>query len=236
MTTLQVLLEKHRVPIYVGDRQKLYYAESGAELAPYKDELLPLLRPMWASALSRPLEDELVVKDSDQYTFSEKNRVYLVLSGSDISAIFLHKAKEYRDIPGLGVGICLVHENYQGQGLMSQLIKLAIWDTSAQFLVLNTQNQHMVQTIRQFCPKGYLHPIDSPIPDEIRAMAQSFVHHPDQYDAEHMIERRFYSDGNPLYGDRRNRISTHEDIQRFFEENVHFDQGDSVLVIGIRPE
>lgn len=119
---------------------------------------------------------------------------------------------------------------------MSRLIARSIEDTNPPFLTLHTQNQHMVQTVRKFCPKGYLFPIDGTIPKPILEMGSAFAKYPDRYNRELMLEHGFYLEGNPLYGDRKERVSSHSDIRNFFKENVDFQNGDSLLVIGIIPK
>jgi hypothetical protein len=167
-------------------------------------------------------------------SFAPENRVYLVTKDQlEISAIFLHKIKKYKDIIGLGVGICLVHQDLQGRGIMAQLITKAIKDIDVKFLVYHTQNQHMVAVGRKFCPIGRLFPVDGDIPDTVLDMGETFRHVPELYDRAHMIERNFYLDGNPLYGDRKEKISQHPEIADFFQRQVKFQNGDAVLVVGI---
>lgn len=181
------------VSLNLGVAFDVYSSKSGLLLEPLKTMLLPKLRPMWANALSRSIDDNLVIEDSEAYTFSEKNRVYIVTVGNEIVAIYLHKIKEYEGVRGLGVGICLVDEKFQGQGLMSKLIARSIDDIKPSFLALHTQNQHMVQAVRKFCPKGYLFPIDGKQPDLIKAMGRQFSHNPEKYDPDLMLERGFLS-------------------------------------------
>jgi hypothetical protein len=232
MIDINQVLSPFRTAVLGDDTHIVYFMRSGGDLEPYRQILLPFLLPLWASALSRTVDDDLVIEDAGKYPFGLFNRVYLVVTGSEISAIYLHKVKYYEAIPVLGVGICLVGENYQRQGLISRLIERSIADIHPMYLTFHTQNQHMVQTGRKFCPKGSLFSIDQPIPSYIYEMGVVFAHKSDRYDVDHMIERGFYAEGNPLYGDRRPRESNAEDVRSYFHDHVNFDNGDSLLVIG----
>jgi hypothetical protein len=116
---------------------------------------------------------------------------------------------------------------------MPKLIAKSIDDLDVSHLTFHTQNQHMVQAVRRFCPKDRLFPIDGNVPEDVKEMGISFAKYPERYDSNLMVEKKFYVEGSPLYGDKKERISSHEDIKLFFEQNVNFQEGDSVLVIGL---
>ncbi|MEK7497638.1 MAG: hypothetical protein AAB656_01835 [Patescibacteria group bacterium] len=220
---------------------KHFRFKSGSEFSYIKSYILPYIIPLWASALSRPMDDQLVLEDSIKHPFDEYFFVDLVLNDrineKEAAAIYIYKAIQYKQITGLNVHICLVHEDYQGYGLMNKLIRSSIDTTQAQFLTLHTQNQHMVQAVRSFCPKGFLFPIDGIPPLGIRQMADSIEKESNKpkYDENVMVIRGMFGAGTPLYGDRKERIGNHTDIRTFFLNNVNFQKGDGVLIIGLIP-
>ncbi|QQG41372.1 MAG: hypothetical protein HYV90_04410 [Candidatus Woesebacteria bacterium] len=104
--------------------------------------------------------------------------------------------------------------------------------TKPGFISLMTQNEHMVQTLRPFCPPGSLYPIDGKPPEEILAIANNLIPHESNFDKNTFVWKRVYSNGSPLYGDRMERHSNHPEIRNYFEKNINFQDGDAVLIVG----
>lgn len=235
MIRTEILWDK-QVEGVLPENYQVYHFDSGSELTPFTEVLMPDLIRVWGSALSRSDDDPLVVEDSAKYPFVNTNSLFLVEDQDGLAAIYLYHPIEYQGMRGVYVNICLVDQEHQGQGLMKRLIQASIERTEAKFLCLHTQNPHMVRTVRSFCPEGYLFPIDSSVSGQGLELAQLFCHNAQQFDGPVMIERGMYLGGNPLYGDRRERRTTDVDIEAFFENNVDFQKGDSVLVIGFLPD
>jgi len=223
-----------RKGIIQGNYQTLFVVK-GSDLLPYRQSIVPRLNKLWTSALKRDSNDELVIKDSTTYPFSEKHRVFLVQDNTnkDVVAIYTHRKEIVENISILKIGICLVHSNFQGKGIIGKLIEQSIKDLDTNILSFHTQNQHMVRAVRKFCPPGNLFPVDGNIPNEIKEIGVKMAKYPERFDADHMIERKFYLEGNPLYGDRKEIVNKSKTISNFFETNVDFQNGDSLLVIGL---
>lgn len=222
----------------LSENFKVMSFRSGVDLLPIKPSLAPKLVKLWASALSRDLNDRLVLEDSEEYPFRENNSVILVQdrNNSDLVSIFLYRPilnnTDSSKANGIYLNICLVDERYQWKGLTSSLTQMAIREFQPEFLVLHSQNEIMVQTLRKFCPKGSLFPIDGNLPNDYNFLTQQFTKIPSNFDPSTLVEKSLYCNGAPLCGDRLERHSNHEDIRNFFEKNVDFQKGDSVLVIG----
>lgn len=216
---------------------RTYSFPNGEELLPIKELVLPKLVPLWADALNREETDTLVVEDSSKYPFEAKNRVMLVEDANkEFAAVFLYHPVQYKEVAGLGLGICLVPKRYQGHGLMNQLIADRIGAIKPRFLSCHTQNQMMVAAVRKFCPQGYLYPIDGQIPEDVVQMGKDMSPDLEKYDSESMVERGFYCKGNPLYGDRQEWITKDQSIRYFFARHVDFQKGDSIRIIGFIPQ
>ncbi|MEK7497702.1 MAG: hypothetical protein AAB656_02175 [Patescibacteria group bacterium] len=63
-------LELHKIDSVLSDKWDHFHFQTGSELATIKSYVLPFIIPLWASALSRPMDDQLVPeppeKDGDQ--------------------------------------------------------------------------------------------------------------------------------------------------------------------------
>lgn len=226
-----------RKDLAIPGNLRIFSFQNGTDLEPFRQQLSPGLIRLWASALSRDETDPLVLEDSSKYPYKDDHIILLQDKDTkEFPAIFLYKPlTEHLDAIGVGLylNICLVHQDYQGQGLVSSLLENRIAEFQARFLVLHTQNEYMVQALRRFCPQGYLFPIDGQISKELLHVARSYVHNHKDFDPKTMVEKGLYCKGNPLYGDRKERHSSHKDIRLFFHRHVNFQKGDSALVLGI---
>lgn len=225
------LPNEHRVDGFF-DEADVYEFENGELLETYREELLPKLVSLWSSALSRTKDDSLVVEDAGKYPFEDRFKVLLVVKDDDVAAIYLYTSLEYQGVKGVNVNICLIDERYQGKGLMKKLIRKSIEDTKAVFMKFNTQNEHMVAVARSFCPSGLLFPIDGEVSGGGAEMAEFFSGKREEFEVSTMVQKKMYGNGSPLYGDRLERRSVHEDIRNFFDNNIDFKNGDAVMVIG----
>lgn len=218
----------------LGSRNlKAFSFTNGGQLLPFKEILGPKFQRLWASALSRPLDDNLVMEDSSEYPYLSKDKIIIIKDDKSEIPVFF----SYRDVitpgdMGLYFHICLVDKEYQGMGLTTSLIKYAINESKPKFIALMTQNQHMVQTLRPFCPSGLLFPIDGSPPDDLKAIANILIANKPDFNENTFVWKGVYSDGSPLYGDRAERRSNHPEIRDYFEKNVNFQNGDAVLIIG----
>lgn len=229
------LLKQHLIDLKLGENLQTYSFTNGVELAPFRKTFSLKFQKLWASALARDLEDNLVIEDSALYPYAPTDRVIILQNDMKEIPVFL----SYRDIVapndlvGIYLHICLIDEKYQGKGLARTLLEHIIEKSDANFIALTTQNEHMVQALRPFCPQGLLFPVDGNPPDEIKAIANSLVANKTNFDEKTFVRKSVYSNGSPLYGDRLERHTTHKDIRSFFETNINFQEGDAVLIIGI---
>jgi len=212
---------------------KAFSFTSGEQLLPFKEMLNPKFQKLWASALSRSSTDNLVIEDSSEYPYLPTDKVIIIKnSQGEIPVLFSYRDVATTDSRGLYLHICLVDKKYQGMGLMRALTKYVIDKTKPEFISLMTQNEHMVQTLRPFCPPGSLYPIDGKPPEKILAIANNLIPHESNFDKNTFVWKRVYSNGSPLYGDRMERHSNHPEIRNYFEKNINFQDGDAVLIVG----
>lgn len=218
---------------------KVYLFTSGEALLPIKSEISAKLIKLWSSALARDVSDPLVLEDSEKYSFKDDDMAIVVVdsNNTDFASIFLYRrlfnAENSQTPEGIYLNICLVDQRYQGKGITSKLIQKSIEDIRPKYLVLHTQNELMVQTLRKFVTKGNLFPIDGQLPTELDFLKTKHTENLDNFNPITMIENSLYCKGNPLLGDRIERHSVHQDIREFFQNNVNFQRGDAVLVVGI---
>lgn len=235
---LRLLLDQHEILGVVPEPFRAYSFSSGGEILAAKERLAPRFVSLWASSLSRNVDDPLVLRDSDTYPYGDDSLIIVEdKANGNFAAIFLYRTLSSDEFPsqhnGLYLHICLVNKRYQGKGLTSRLIARTLSQTKAEYIALHTQNEYMVQTLRKFIPKGRLFPIDGTLPTEYDIARRLHTSKPENYDESVMVERGLYAHAEPLYGDRKERHSTHPDIREFFQKNVDFQHGDSVLVIGV---
>jgi len=232
--TPDVFLENHKQDLQLYPGLRVFSFPSGDNLLPLKSDLSPKFEKLWASALSRQIDDKLVIDDSAVFPYLPTDKVIILQNDKQEIPVFF----SYREIEtpknglGLYLHICLIDQAYQGKGLAKKVLAHVINLTNAKYIALTTQNEHMVQTLRPFCQKGNLYPIDAAPDEDMGEIASILISNKAGFNVDTFIRKSVYANGSPLYGDRVERHSNHEDIRNYFIKNVDFQKGDALLVIG----
>ena len=120
------LLRNHVVDSDLNAVLEAFSFTTGEQLLPFKNFLRPKFQQLWASASSRKLNDELVVKDSDIFPYAPADHVIIVQNSQKEISVFF----SYRDVValdgslGVYLHICLIDQKYQGQGIVKKLLGL----------------------------------------------------------------------------------------------------------------
>lgn len=228
------LLKNYTIDIDLNTDLQTFSFTNGEQLLPFKEYLEPKFQKLWASALSREPDDKLVIEDSAIFPYAPTDHIIITQNPLIEFPVFF----SYRDLvapngdAGIYLHICLIDQKYQGKGIVKKFLSQVIEKTNSKFVALTTQNEHMVQALRPFCPIGSLFPIDGMPPDEIKIIADNLMTNKANFDQNTFVIKGVYSNGSPLYGDRVERHTKHTDVRSYFEKNVDFQKGDAVLVVG----
>lgn len=230
------ILENHEIEGVLNDSLKTYYFDKGSHLEQIRDSVSPKLKALWADALNRDIDDNLVIEDSGLYPFKEDKEVILVENDrEEFVGIYTFFPFHFKKLEGVNVNICLLKENYQGKGVIPKLIDYSFDKHEARFFCLRTQNARMVKAMRKFCPEGYMFPIDDKVAGGGLELARD-VSVGEDFDDEVLVERGLYAGGKPLYGDSEVKLSSDERINEYFNYHVNYHKGDALLLIGVLRE
>jgi len=172
-------------------------------------------------------KDEVFRQDVADHVLNTPE-LYLVYTGKECIAFAAIEHFEARGIPVLYLGGLMVKRDFQGNGLMKDLISLEIGLSKPRVLVARTQNPCILDLMKSFCEKEKIYPFTGFPKGDCQTVSEFLNINRGGFDSKTLIGLGTY--GRCLYGDGVPK-SNHPQ-SNLFMERIDPQMGDSILFIG----
>lgn len=171
--------------------------------------------------------------EDDVIEFLRNGELYIIIRDKKLIGIKHAQALTYDNHSILYLGGAAFSPEAQGNGLNSRLTSHLISSYSADLLTARTQNPNIYKMFERMCNVVWPQP-ENPTPPHIQEvglfMIQSLNRTPESFNAVTLVDRKTY--GTTLYDTIPHPQSSSWRINEFFNTQLDFAQGDSMIIIG----